>query len=114
MINTKSSKSTISQHASPHPPAPPCALTTPSDGPRIDRIDPLHPALRGFKLLYRWESVQEEDMDLAKGLLLTMTFGALLVICFQVYSHVEREMKDEAAVSSGGSSGKGKGKGQQR
>lgn len=34
------------------------------DGAKIQRVDPTHPALRGFEIVYEWESVQEEDFGL--------------------------------------------------
>lgn len=50
------------------------------------KIDPTHPALRGFELMYMWESVQEEDFALGVITMFVCTiigFGLLfcLVLC---------------------------------
>ena len=45
------------------------------DGPKIKQLDPSHPALRGFQLEYRWESVEEEDFALG---VVVMFISALL------------------------------------
>jgi hypothetical protein len=49
-------------------------------------VDPTHPALRGFEIVYRWESVQEEDFG--SGVIVMFTASLIgfvvlftLVIC---------------------------------
>eukprot|EP01039_Chlorochromonas_danica_P005461 gene5460-6012_t len=49
-------------------------------GPRLDNIDPSHPALRGFQLFYRWQSLEEEDFPLGQGCLLTITLCCFFVL----------------------------------
>ena len=57
-----------------------------TDGPKIAKIDPSHPTLRGFEIDYRWESVQEEDFGLGVVVMFTSCLVGfvvlfLLVIC---------------------------------
>ena len=66
------------------------------DGKKITRLDPSHPALRGFEMEYRWESVQEEDFDLGVAtLFLSAVLGFFLIFfltvcrcCFLVCMYV--------------------------
>jgi hypothetical protein len=72
------------------------------DGPRIDRIDPTHPTLRGFRLSYQWENVQTEDFDLAKKVLLASTLGLFIFLFFYTFYESEREdmIEKEAAAAA--------------
>jgi len=44
-------------------------------GPKIQKVEASHPALRGFEIEYQWESVQEEDFGAG---VITMFLAALL------------------------------------
>eukprot|EP01040_Poterioochromonas_malhamensis_P010785 gene10785-11756_t len=59
-------------------------LYTPTYGSQLSRIDPTHPTLRGFELVYTWENVQEEDIALAIQVLfasdLSLVFAELSLI----------------------------------
>jgi hypothetical protein len=52
----------------------------PADGSRIAKLDPSHPALRGFELQYRWESVQEEDFGLGVQVMFCACLAAFLAM----------------------------------
>eukprot|EP01036_Dinobryon_divergens_P030212 gene30212-39418_t len=49
-------------------------------GKKISRLDPSHPALRGFEVEYKWDSVQEEDFELGVAtLFLSGVLGFFLI-----------------------------------
>lgn len=53
-------------------------------GPRISKVDPTHPSLRGFEIDYRWESVQEEDFGLGVVVLFGSATIGVVVLFFMV------------------------------
>ena len=71
------------------------------DGSKMARIDPSHPALRGFELQYSWESVQEEDF----GLGVQVMFCSCLVAFFVMFLVVVcgSELMEPVPRSSSGS-----------
>lgn len=83
------------------------------DGPRLDNIDPSHPALRGFQLFYRWQSIEEEDFQLGQGCLLTITLCCFFVLAsLTIYWSTPEKMQANANIGSRtfiGSSNSGKG-----
>ena len=55
------------------------------DGKKISRLDPSHPALRGFEVEYKWDSVQEEDFELGVAtLFLSAVLGFFLIFFLTV------------------------------
>ena len=48
------------------------------DGPRIPIIDPSHPSLTAFNVVYKWESVQQDDLPLTITVLFSL--GVIFVI----------------------------------
>jgi hypothetical protein len=53
-------------------------------GNAIPKIDASHPALRGFELDYRWESVQEEDFALGVIFMFCSVILGFLILFFMV------------------------------
>jgi hypothetical protein len=86
-----------------------------SDGTKINRIDPSHPALRGFELQYNWESVQEEDFGLGVQVmfctcLLAFVVVFLVVVCNSELMDPIPQRPGAAGGGFSGSSGSGKGR----
>lgn len=79
-----------------------------TDGSRIAKIDPSHPALRGFELQYRWESVQEEDFGLGVQTMFCACLLAFLVMFTVIVCG--SELMDLSPQSAGSSGGGGSGK----
>lgn len=81
------------------------------DGTKLTRIDPTHPALRGFELQYRWESVQEEDFGLGVQVmfcacLLAFVAVFLVVVCSsELVEPIPRTQGPGAGYGSGTGSG---------
>lgn len=48
-------------------------------GPRIKRLDPSHPSLTAFEIVYSWESVQEDDFPFAIQVMFCLAL--LVFIC---------------------------------
>lgn len=57
------------------------------DGAKIQRVDPTHPALRGFELEYTWESVQEEDFVLGVIVMFVSAVVSIFVMICLVLSN---------------------------
>lgn len=57
------------------------------DGAKIQRVDPTHPALRGFELEYTWESVQEEDFGLGVIVMFVSAVVSIFVMICLVLSN---------------------------
>jgi len=56
------------------------------DGAKIQRVDPTHPALRGFELEYTWESVQEEDFGLGVIVMfISAVVSIFVMICLVLF-----------------------------
>eukprot|EP01038_Epipyxis_sp_PR26KG_P014601 gene14601-19608_t len=56
-------------------------------GPKIARLDPSHPALRGFEITYMWENVQEEDFGFGViSLFITSVVAFLTLFCLVIFS----------------------------
>ena len=51
------------------------------DGRPIQRLDPNHPSLMAFDVVYNWEGVQEDDLRMA---IMAMFVLSLLVLGFVV------------------------------
>lgn len=64
----------------------------------MGRIDPTHPALRGFVLQYSWESVQEEDFGLGVQAMFCSCLVAFMVMFLVVVCN--SELMDPAPRSS--------------
>ena len=73
----------------PHPPPPPTHPPTtttsiptphpspPSDGRPIQRLDPNHPSLTAFDVVYQWEAVQEDDLRVGILAMFLLTLAAV-------------------------------------
>lgn len=77
------------------------------DGTKLTRIDPTHPALRGFELQYRWESVQEEDFGLGVQVMFCACLLAFVVVFLVVVCNSELVEPIPRTSGSGGSAGGG-------
>lgn len=57
------------------------------DGPKIAKIDPSHPTLRGFEIEYIWENVAEDDVLLgAQTLFISTIFGFLVLVTIVLWN----------------------------
>ena len=75
------------------------------DGSKLARIDPTHPALRGFELQYKWENVQEEDFGLGAQVMFCSCLISFIVLFLIVICN--SELVDVVPMApSTGSSGK--------
>ena len=50
----------------------------PSDGRPIQRLDPNHPSLTAFDVVYQWEAVQEDDLRVGILAMFLLTLAALV------------------------------------
>jgi len=53
-------------------------------GPRINRLDPTHPSLTAFDIVYQWESVQEDDFPFAVHVMFVLSLCAIAVVLTMV------------------------------
>lgn len=85
-------------------------------GPRIARLDPSHPSLTTFEIIYKWDAVQEED--LASGLVtmfIVVIVGLIPIVWSVISSFNHRALmypyRGKRTSSSGSASASGIGAG---
>ena len=64
-------------------------LLKPPDGGKIARLDPEHPSLTAFEIVYKWRGVSGEDFSMGVFIMFILCLVSLVLLSVFVYANYE-------------------------